>query len=85
MIEWGRFERLFDFAPFMLMVDHKPSLNVSRIVEGLIIGLVAGAFAGYISIKELEVKVDNLSEKTEKLERVIETIRQDLYKPVGGK
>ena len=78
--------------PFMATVGGKAQLNTSRIIEGLIIAAVAGAVAGYISVKELRVEVQSLKNSVTKIERTQEKLSdkmdraqeklfEDLYKP----
>lgn len=63
-------EKLFNFLgslPFLLIVkklDHDHiAMNWTRIAEAILIAVISGLFAGYISLTRLEAKFDILAEQ----------------------
>ncbi len=63
-------EKLIDFLgnmPFLLVVkklDHDHiALNWARIIEAILIAVISGLFAGYVSFNRLEAKFDMLAEQ----------------------
>ena len=69
MIDW-----LILHTPFILAIEGKPKINTSRVIEAVIISLLGGVVAGYIAVQKLEVKVDILTQKVDK-------IYNDIYRP----
>lgn len=67
---------LLGHLPFLLIVkklDHDHiAVNWARIVEAILIAIISGAFAGYISLARLEAKFDMLSEQ-------VKTTQQHLF------
>ena len=59
---------------FLLSTDGHVKINKSRIIEAVIIAVIGGLVAGYVSVKQLEVKMDILQKK-------VDTIYEDIYKP----
>lgn len=57
--------KYLSFVPFLMMVNGGPKLSGARIVEAVIIAIIAGGFAGFVSFKQLEVKVDNIKYQNE--------------------
>lgn len=59
-------DRLLQFIPFLLTVPKsnggsgQPKLNVTRIIEAVVIAAVGGLMAGYVSMAKMEVKVDQI-------------------------
>lgn len=58
---------LLGHLPFLLIVkklDHDHiAVNWARIVEAILIAIISGAFAGYISLARLAAKFDMLAEQ----------------------
>mgnify|MGYP001575115619 CR=1 FL=1 len=71
-----RLYHLIGSLPFMLMtLDGKPHINKTRIIESIIYAVVGGLFSGYVAVKVIEVKIDVLEKKVDK-------IYMDIYRPV---
>lgn len=47
-------------------------INVARIIEAVIVAVIAGIVSGYISVQKLEVKLDALCQRTDRMERQID-------------
>ena len=75
-----------EYIPFIALTGNgKITMNFARVIEALIIGVLAGVFAGYISIKQMEVKMAALEAKVSGIERDIKDMREDIYKPAFEK
>ena len=61
--------------PFMLTVGVKSHLNTPRLIEGLIIAIVTASLPSYITVQQLEYRMEQVEKK---VDRVI----ADIYKPV---
>ncbi len=59
---------------FLLSTDGHLKANKSRIIEAVIISVIGGLVAGWVSVKQMEVKLDILQKKVDK-------IYEDIYKP----
>lgn len=59
---------------FLLTTEGHIKINKSRIIEAVIIAILGGLVAGYVSVKQLEVKMDILQKKVDK-------IYEDIYHP----
>ena len=77
MIEYSK------FLPFLCMTGMgQPKWNVTRIIEAIIIaGLAAGA-STWATQKVILVKVDNLQDTISKVEKQVDRIQRDLYRPI---
>lgn len=77
----------WDLIPFMLMIGDKPHINMPRIIEAVVIAVIVGAFAGYISLGKLEVKFDGFKEsmgmRIDRIERKVDSLVDDLYRPMN--
>ena len=71
-------EKLIHFLgslPFMLITaDGRAHVNKIRIIESIIYAVVGGLFSGYVAVKIIEVKLDMLEKKVDK-------IYSDIYRP----
>lgn len=69
-------QRLLEYIPFitMTMGGKNPHLNFSRIVEAVIIAIVAGGLSAYITVQKIDLKLSYLEQKVDK-------IYSDVYKP----
>ena len=71
-----KLHHLLGSLPFLLMsFDGKISVNKTRIIESIIYAVVGGLFSGYVAVKVIEVKIDMLEKKVDK-------IYEDIYRPV---
>lgn len=69
---------LIDFIPFLIVQDHRVQFNYTRILEAVIIAVVAGMLSGYTTMKTLEVRIATIESQVSK-------IYNDIYSPsVGG-
>ena len=57
--------------------DGKISVNKIRIIESIIYAVVGGLFSGWVAVKVIEVKIDVLEKK-------VDRIITDFYKPRIG-
>ena len=69
-------DRFIDYIPFLAMTrpEGRPQLNFSRIVEAVIIAIVAGGLSAYITVQKIELKLTYLEQKVDK-------IYADVYAP----
>ena len=69
-------DRFIDYIPFLAMTrpEGGPQLNFSRIVEAVIIAIVAGGLSAYITVQKIELKLTYLEQKVDK-------IYTDVYAP----
>ena len=69
-------DRFIDYIPFVAMTQRGGSahLNFSRIVEAVIIAIVAGGLSAYITVQKIELKLTYLEQKVDK-------IYTDVYAP----
>lgn len=66
---------LIGSLPFMLITgDGKAHINKTRIIESIIYAVVGGLFSGWVAVKVIEVKLDMLEKKVDK-------IYSDIYRP----
>lgn len=68
-------QRFLEYMPFLMTIGGKnPHLNFSRIVEAVIIAIVAGGLSAYITVQKIELKLSYLEQKVDKM-------YSDVYKP----
>ena len=67
-------DSLLNLIPFVLTTQNKVHMNWSRVLEAIIIAIIGGAMAGYISVKELTVKFEMLTNQTTSIEKRVERI-----------
>lgn len=67
-------DKIESFVPFLLSVNGKTSINIDRVIEAIIIGVLAGFIGAYITVAKMEVRM-------EKLEKQVDKIYVDIYKP----
>ena len=73
-----KLHHLLGSLPFLLMsLDGKISVNKTRIIESIIYAVVGGLFSGWVAVKVIEVKIDVLEKK-------VDRIITDFYKPRIG-
>ena len=75
---------LMQMMPFVcLTAEGTYKVSHSKVVESLIVGitagLIAGAFAGYISLVQMEVKMDVQKEKLVDIQRKIDCLDQRIF------
>jgi hypothetical protein len=75
------FIKAIEFIPFMTLVNGKPELNTSRITEAVIIAAICSAMTAYITLQKMEIKFDNLEKDNHRIEKKVNQIYSDLYKP----
>ena len=64
--------------PFFMSVSSKTQVNVSRIIEAIIIAILAGSLSAYMTLQNIELRMMMIEEKVDK-------IYTDIYKPhIGG-
>ena len=69
-------DRIMEYIPFLAMTQPggRLRLNFSRIVEAVIIAIVAGGLSAYITVQKIELKLTYLEQKVDK-------IYTDVYAP----
>ena len=67
-------DKLLVGIPFVASINGRPALNYTRIIEALIIAVVAGGLSGYIAVQKLELRMDMIEKKVEK-------VFNDIYRP----
>ena len=67
-------DSLLNLIPFVLTTQNKVHMNWSRVLEAIVIAIIGGAMAGYISVKELTVKFEMLTSQTTSIEKRVERI-----------
>ena len=68
MIESLGIKKILASIPFLIMSEGNPQLNVTRIIEALIIAAVAGTLSAYVTMKEIDTKVLSLTAMVEKID-----------------
>jgi hypothetical protein len=72
--------------PFMLTAsDGTVKLNGARIMEGVIIAIVAGLLSGYVAVKELSVKMISVQAQVGDLNTRIDTLDSRLFNYITDK
>lgn len=73
-------DRIMEYIPFLAVTSggRVPHLNFSRIIEAVIIAIVAGALSAYITVQKIEIKLDYIEKKVDK-------IYADVYTPTWNK
>ena len=83
-------EKLANILPFMLAVGATPpQLSYKRIIEGLIISVVAGVASGFVAMYVtqaiLTVKIEAVETQVVELKMELRQIKRDIYRPhIGG-
>ena len=69
-------DRILDYIPFLAMTQtgKGPHLNFSRIIEAVVIAIIAGTLSAYITVQKIELKLSYIEQKVDK-------IYSDVYKP----
>jgi len=65
---------LITFIPFLIVHNSKIQFNYTRILEAVIIAVIAGTMAGYTTLKTLEVRIASIEQQVGK-------IYNDIYQP----
>ena len=83
-----------EYMPFLGLAAGHPSGAtpiVTRIIETLIMSMVAGAVGVYVGVEVikndlmyLKQGVNETNIKIERVDEKVEQIRRDLYRPIGG-
>lgn len=73
------------FAPFMLATGNHMQVNITRVIETLIIAGVTSAVVLYGSHKYMQAEFEGIKGDMQSLEYEVRQMRRDLYTPVGKK
>lgn len=73
------------FTPFMLATGNHMQVNITRVIETLIIAGVTSAVVLYGSHKYMQAEFEGIKSDVQSLEREVEGMRRDLYIPIGKK
>lgn len=60
-------DRIIDSVPFLAMSTGKAHLNVGRIIEAVLIAVIAGGLSAYITVQKIELKLQYLEQKVDKM------------------
>lgn len=73
-------DKVIDYIPFLAVTSggRVPHLNFSRIVEAVIIAIVAGGLSAYITVQKIEIQLNYIEKKVDK-------IYSDVYSPTWNK
>ena len=78
-----------DYIPFLAMAGGRPKLNISKILESLIVGVVIALIMSYVALQVLEAKMDymimEINENQVAIKEVnvkVENMKTDLYRPI---
>lgn len=73
-------------TPFLGIVGGKVQVETSRIIENLIAVVLGGAFMGFVTLQVLDTKFeyfkDNITAQVEKLDKKMEDMYRDIYRPL---
>ena len=65
---------ILESVPFVLLVNGKFTVNTGRVLETILIAVIGGLLSAYTTVKNLEVRINQLEAKVDK-------IYADIYKP----
>jgi len=68
-------------VPFLARTnDGKASINSGRVIEAVIIAVIAGAFSGYIAIAKVEVQVGHINKQVDRIQTKLDKLMEDVYR-----
>lgn len=72
-------QRLFEYLPFVFLAtgSHRPELNVTRVLEGLLIAAVTAIATSYVTVGRLEEKVSFMLKEQARIEHRIDKVDED--------
>ncbi len=75
------------FIPFIMVssTSRVVKLRTQRAIETIIIGITAGAFSSFITVKILENDIRHMQTTIKEIKSEIKIIRSDVYQPRFGK
>lgn len=72
--------------PFTLTSEQdQPKMNIQRIVEAVIIATIIGGITMYASVGVISNDIKNLRSDMQRMEKSVNRITDDFYKPVNNK
>ena len=72
--------------PFILTSEQdQPKMNIQRIVEAVIIATIIGGITMYASVGVISNDIKNLRSDMQRMEKSVNRITDDFYKPVSNK
>lgn len=72
--------------PFTLAAEQdQPKMNIQRIVEAVIIATIIGGITMYASVGVISNDIKNLRSDMQRMEKSVNRITDDFYKPVNNK
>ncbi len=85
--------QLIDYIPFIGLAIGNRSMStplITRLSETIIMSVIAGGFAMYISVEtikteltQLKLMIHSLESKVDAVDHKVEKVRADLYVPIG--
>lgn len=77
-------EKLYEILPFIIpfignMENQKHYISYSRVIEAILISIISGVFASYMTVKELQIKFQYLEDTVKKLETKLDAYDNRLY------
>lgn len=76
-------ERFIELLPFLLVTNGKVQLNTSRIIEAVLIAVIGGAFAGYLAVQKMDVKMQEMEKQVLEMKQDMKRFYTDFYIPRG--
>jgi len=76
---------LLEFIPFILITrttdgKRNTKLNIARLIEAFIIILITVFLSAYIAVAKLEVKLENLEHRVQRIEKVLDWVVKEKLK-----
>lgn len=70
--------RALEFIPFLMVTgDRRYHINTADIMKTVVIGILTGLLSAYVTVQRLDLRMDQVEKK-------IEQIQKDFYKPRVG-
>lgn len=67
--------RVLEFIPFLMITgERRYHLNMADLTKTIVIGVLTGLLSAYVTVQRLDIRMDQVEKK-------IEQIQQDFYKP----
>ncbi|MCK5018671.1 MAG: hypothetical protein KAS32_16540 [Candidatus Peribacteraceae bacterium] len=76
LVKW-----LIDVTPCVGLVAGKYTIDTAKIVQAVIIALISGLLINVMMIPKIQVIIEHMGTRIEKIEFEVEEMRRDFYKP----
>lgn len=71
-----RLSHIIHFLPFICLTAQGVTLDKNRILEGLIIGSMAGLMGAFITVQRMDVKLEAIQWRLGNIEKIGETVNR---------